>query len=407
MNKKVIFVNRFFWPDESATSQILSDVAFALRVPDVDVTVIASRLSYSDPDERYLDTETVQGVRIVRVWTSGGKSLPRKALAFASFYVTATIVAWRLLRRGDVLVAKTDPPLLSIPMLLAVRLRGARLVTWLQDLYPELAGELGVGVARGIVGKGLRWSRNRSLMAAATNVVIGRRMHALLIAQGVPPEQITTIQNWTSDATLIPDAQGYEALRERWGFAPTNVVVGYSGNLGRAHDVDTLLDAAKRLQDKGRGDVRFLFIGGGQLREQLDSRARALGLTNIICRPYVERTQLAQSLAVSDIHWLSLRPELEGMIVPSKFYGIAAAGRPAIFVGAGDGEIAQLLADHTAGLHCPIGDAATLADQIERLADDPALRAKLGTNGRRAIDAGLNQRAALDAWTSLIRRLTA
>ncbi|HEV7291530.1 MAG TPA: glycosyltransferase family 4 protein [Devosia sp.] len=408
MNKKVIFVNRFFWPDESATSQILSDVAFNMNVPNTDTIIITSRLSYSDPNERYLDAEDINGVRIVRVWTSaGGKSLAHKALAFASFYVTATIAAWQLLRKGDVLVAKTDPPLLSIPMLLATRLRGARLVTWLQDLYPELAGELGVAVARGMFGNSLRWLRNRSLKAADMNVVIGRRMHDLLVTQGVSPNRTLIIQNWTSDQTLVPNSDGYQALRAQWGFSSSDIVVGYSGNLGRAHDVGTLLDAARILQEKGRSDIRFLFIGGGKLREQLSERAEQLGLTNIVCRPYVERAFLAQSLAVSDIHWLSLRPELEGMIVPSKFYGIAAAGRPAIFIGAENGEIAQLLANHAAGLNCQIGDAARLSGQIEHLAANPALRATLGANGRQAIDTELNQKTALEAWTSLIKQQTA
>lgn len=404
MPARIVFVNRFFWPDQSATSQILSDVAFDLAAHGDTVTVVTSAASYDDARIRFLAHERVRGVEIVRVRSASGRqgSLLARALAFLSFYVMASLACLRHVRCGDVLVVKTDPPLLSVPMMAVARLRGAWLVTWLQDLYPEVAAELDVAVARGLPGRLLRALRNRSLRAAAVNVAIGERMRLLLKHAGIVPARIAVIPNWTADDAIVPDAPGFQALRMEWGFSPLDIVVGYSGNLGRAHDIDTLLAAAQLLQAAGRNNIRFLFVGGGQLRRQLLDQAAALGLTNIVCRPYVDREQLGQSLAVADIHWLSLRPELEGLIVPSKVYGIAASGRAAIFVGSLDGEIAQMLDRDRSGLTCPIGDAALLARHIVHLADTPAARHEMGANGRAALDTHYNKTTQMLAWRRLI-----
>ncbi|WNO55218.1 glycosyltransferase family 4 protein [Stakelama saccharophila] len=407
MGARVIFCNRFFWPDESATAQILSDVAFDLAARGQPVTVVTSQLSYSDPKRHLAAREEVAGVQILRVrtWGGGRQALLAKAAHFVTFYMAASTAAWREVRRGDVLVAKTDPPLLSIPMMLVARMRGAKFVVWIQDLYPELAGRLGVAIARGLTGRFLAMLRNKSLKAASANVVIGKRMLSILCSQGVREDQIVMIPNWTADRALLPNASGHQSLRKEWGFASSDTIVGYSGNLGRAHDVDTILHAAKELQLSGRSDIHFLFVGGGKTREYLYQRASTLGLGNIAYRPYVERSRLGESMAVADIHWLSLKPDLEGMIVPSKFYGIAASARPAIFVGSPTGEIAELLEKHGAGLTCPVGNSALLAQQIVQLADDPEFRTRLGRNGRRAIDESLNQRVSTSAWASLINRL--
>jgi len=210
-----------------------------------------------------------------------------------------------------------------------------------------------------------------------------------LVARGVPERTIAVVQNWSGDGDIAPVAAEANAVRAEWGYAPADFVVAYSGNLGRAHEVETVLDAARRLA--GRSDVHFLFIGGGHHLRGVEER----GQPNIAFRPYQPRERLAQSLGVGDVHWLSLRAEFEGLIVPSKFFGIAAAGRPVIAVTHKRGEIARIVEAHGCGLVVEPGDGEGLARAIAALADDRATCLAMGLRARVMLDAHFGQARAL------------
>ena len=397
----VIFVNRYFYPDHSATSQLVSDLAFHLAARGHRVRVVTSRQRYDVPGARLTAREQIRGVDVQRVWTFrfGRASLPGRALDYLSFYLSA---GWQILhsaRPGDVVVAKTDPPLISIVAGWAARWRGAKLVNWLQDLFPEVAAALGIGLAWGLTGRALVALRNGSLRRAVLNVEIGEGMRTRLLAEGVDDQRVRVIHNWCDDAHIRPLPAASNPLRRAWGLAD-RFVVGYSGNLGRAHEIDTLLTAAERLAQEA--EIVFLFIGGGAALERLRSEAEARGLANLCFKPYQPYERLPESLSVPDVHLVILRPELEGLIVPSKFYGIAAAGRPTIHVGAMDGEIPRWLLDAEAGLAVAQGDGEGLALAILRLRDDAALRERMGRNARLLCEAQFSRPAALELWVAAL-----
>lgn len=400
--RRHIFVNRYFWPDHSATSQILGDVAFDLAARGEVVTVIASRMRYDDPQAKLPARQTRRGVSIRRVWTTrfGRTGLVGRALDYASFYVSASWTAWRLARPGDNLVVKTDPPMLSVPMALVARVRGARMIAWLQDLYPEVAAALGFRLLGGSVGGLLRAIRNASLRQAHRSVAIGGRMAELLRANGVPAPRIAVIHNWADDDAIRPAPTYGRALRREWGFADSDLVIGYSGNLGRAHEVATMLDAARLLHEWD--GIRFLFIGGGHLRAKLEAEAARRRLTNIVCKPYQPFETIMHSLAVPDIHWMSLRPELEGMIVPSKFYGAAASGRAIVYVGDPDGEIARVIAQAGCGITIEPGHASQLAAVLSHWAESRDELARMGARARGLIEQSFRKADALSSWHRLL-----
>lgn len=404
---RILFVNRFYYPDHSATAQILTDLAEALAARGWEVSVVTSRLCYDDPSVVLPGREERAAVTIRRLWSSrfGRAGLVGRAIDYLSFYVTAFGAVLRSVRRQDIVVAKTDPPLLSVIVALAARLRGARLVNWLQDLYPEVAAELGMGVMRGPAGAVLRWLRNASLRAARVNVAIGERMAERLIAEGVPARQVVVMPNWSDEEAIRPVARAGLALREEWGLNG-RFVIGYSGNLGRAHEAETVLGAAKLLDD--RHDIVFLMIGGGRESARLAERVAAEGLAaQFQFRPYQPRARLSESLGTADIHWLSLRPELEGLIVPSKFYGIAAAGRPVIAVTDGDGEIARLVARDDCGVVVTPGDSAGLAAAIRALAGDPEKVAAMGRAARTMVERDYGRVGAFERWDRLFEDVAA
>jgi glycosyltransferase involved in cell wall biosynthesis len=260
--KRVIFLNRFFYPDHSATSQIVSDLAFHLAASGMDVHVITSGQLYDSPRALLAKEEIVNGVHIHRMPTTrfGRSGLLGRAIDYASYYGLMWHRASSLAGAGDILVAKTDPPLTSIVAMRVAQQTKARLVNWLQDIYPGIAGELGVPLMRGMFGRALCRLRDHSLRRAAANVVVGRRMAERLQSFGVASHHVHVIPNWSDDEALCAVRSEENPLHREWGLE-RKFVVGYSGNLGRAHEIDTVLSAAALLRDHPH--IVFLFIGGG------------------------------------------------------------------------------------------------------------------------------------------------
>lgn len=418
---RVVFINRFFHPDHSATSQMLSDLAFALAARGWDVSVLTSGQIYDRPEARLPARDEIRGVHVRRVWTTrfGRRNLVGRAIDYLSFYLTAAAALPAMIGRGDIVVAKTDPPLMSVIAAPLAAFRGARLVNWLQDVFPEVAEAVAKPHAftRPLFGM-LRRLRDRSLKSARLNVTIGEVMASRLAARGVAGPKIRVIPNWADGALVHPVPRDGNPLRTAWGL-DGKFVVGYSGNLGRAHESETMLRAIARLEQKGaaapatavtnggRLDIAWLFIGGGAQLDVLRKEAEVLGLGSVMMQPYQPRERLAESLGVADVHLVTLRPELEGLIVPSKFYGIAAAGRGTIFIGDHDGEIARLLRENACGETVANGDDAALADFVEQLADAPQRVADMGRAARAAFDQAWSLDAAAAEWEDALRDVAA
>jgi glycosyltransferase involved in cell wall biosynthesis len=399
---RLIFLNRFFYPDHSATSQILSDLAFHLASLDRDVHVITSQQLYDAPRANLARQESVRNVQIHRVPTTafGRAALWGRGFDYASYYASMWRCARSIASPGDVLIAKTDPPLTSVVALRVAQRANTKLVNWLQDIYPEVATERGVPFMRGSVGRSLGHLRDQSLKRAQANVVVGRLMAERVKSFGAPPEHVHVIPNWADDDNLCPVAHADNPLRREWGLEGS-FVIGYSGNLGRAHEFETVLSGAERL--RAHPHIIFLFIGGGHHFDQLAQAVRERGLQQMFrFIPYQTQEMLRYSLSVPDVLLVSLRPGLEGLIVPSKIYGIAAVGRPIISVTAREGETANLVRKHTCGLVVEPGDGASLAEALVQLRENPQAVADMGKCARAMLDAGFTRKHAFARWESLL-----
>lgn len=398
----IVLANRYYSPDVSATSQMVTDLAEYLATQGHRVEVIASRQRYEEAAARLAATEAINGVSVRRMWTStfGRDHLAGRALDYLSFYLSFFFVSLASLRKDSVLVCCTDPPLLSVPASLACGIKRAHLVNWLQDLYPEVAIALGVVKPRSPFTRALTWLRDRSLHAARHNVVLGEVMRERIQRCGVAEEQTAIVHNWSvaPTAPVIP-SDGDNPLRQEWGISE-QFVVGYSGNLGKAHEIDTLLEAASIL--RGDTNICFLMIGSGYYTEKLRILANREGLDNIHFQPYQPLEELHYSLATANTHLVILRPEMEGCIVPSKFYGAAASGRPIIFVGSDTGEIARILQREHAGIIVPSGDGQGLARSVLHLRDNAQLRQEMGANARRITEEVYTRENSLNQWSQLL-----
>jgi glycosyltransferase involved in cell wall biosynthesis len=409
---RTIFINRFFYPDHSATSQILSDLAFDLSKGGMPVTVITSRLGYDGSGKSFTPHESIDGVDIRRVWTTrfGRSRLLLRFIDYLTFYGAAAWTLLRLAAKGDVVVAMTDPPMLSIIAAPIAKLRRAYLINWLQDLFPEVMEALCDGRKPGrFVFIGLRWLRDVSLRCADMNVAIGELMAERIRRAGVPRLRISVLPNWADCGSLRPVAKSDNPLRARWGLSE-DFVIGYSGNLGRAHESETLLAAIEAIETDhartGNASIRWLFIGGGHALERIQNETIKRGLKSVVIQPYQPRDLLSLSLSVSDVHIVTLKPPIEGLIVPSKFYGAAAVGRPILFIGAPDGEIARLVERHGCGIAIKHGDRAALINALAFLAENPQHAQKMGERARSACERYYSKAHATAAWAKILHTVS-
>lgn len=352
---RVLLMNQFFWPDAAATSQLLTDVARRLVAEGHEVHVICGASGYSADMGESRPDATVHRV--------GGRRFSRstvgRVMSYANFYVLA---AWQALRvpRPDVVMTLTTPPLLSLLGNLVKGVRGARHVIWEMDMYPDVAVDLNYFRRGGVLDRVVGALADTSRRYADTVIALGECMRDRLIARGVPPTKIEIVHNW-ADSTAIPVLPKTSDV--------DRFVVLYSGNLGLAHDLDTMMGAMKALRDDAR--FLFLFVGSGGRRGELEAFAQAEGLDAVQMRPYVKRAELASELAQGDVG-LVLQSEVAcGSIVPSKVYGLLAAGRPILFVGPAAATPARLVEKFRCGWHIPNGDVANLTALLQHLAAHP------------------------------------
>jgi colanic acid biosynthesis glycosyl transferase WcaI len=399
----LVFVNRYYRPDESATSQMLTDLAEQLVARGITVCIICSRQLYEDPDALLAHSEVLNGVQIRRVWTSrfGRRSLAGRACDYASFYLSAAIAMFRMLRPGDIVIAKTDPPMISVVAGWVAWLRGAILINWLQDVFPEVAAKLSALTIPGWLYRPLLAVRNQSLRRARVNIVLGERM-AQHVARFADSERVRIVENWADGALIAPSLPGASRLRTDLRLE-SSFVVGYSGNLGRAHEYTTILEAASQLASAPH--IVFLFVGGGAKLGDLRREVQNRGLPNFRFLPYQPRVRLSDSLAAADVHLACLLPELEGLIVPSKAYGVLAAARPLISIGDLEGELARLVRTNRCGAAVKCGNGSALAAEILRLQADRGECAAMGQRARAAFERQYSLESAVRRWGDLLGSL--
>jgi colanic acid biosynthesis glycosyl transferase WcaI len=384
---------------------MLSDLAFRLAGRGVAVAIVTSRQLYENAAAQLPSHEIVGGVEVWRIATTtlGRRNLLGRALDYATFHWSAALKLARVLHPGDVVIAKTDPPLISMVVSWVARLRGAFLVNWLQDLFPEVATALTPGAMPHWLQSALAGARDRSLRRAAMNVVIGERMATQVARHGIARARIRVIPNWADCESVAPMDTQRSAARARLGLM-NHFVIGYSGNFGRAHEFDTLIAAARLLVDDPQ--IAFLMTGGGAKNAPLQDAVERAGLCSFHFQDYQPAQLLSDSMAAADVHLVSLLPAIEGLIVPSKVYGILAAGRPVVFVGDLEGEIAGMIRQHRCGIAVAVGNSRRLATALQELQADPPRVAAMGVNARRLALASYTSERATNDWLNLLGDVT-
>lgn len=312
-----------------STAQHLTDLATALTARGHDVTVIASDRGYDDPTTRFKRREIWNNVEIIRIpsLSFGKNNRWRRALNFASFLFVCSLRLLTL-RRFDVVVALTSPPLISFLGALFVKLKGGNFCFWVMDLNPDEAIAAGWLDEKSLTSRVLQRMLNHSFKAASRTVVLDRFMKERVIAKGFDPARIAVVPPWSHDDHVQFSAAGRDEFRQRHGLAEKFVVM-YSGNHSPCHPLDTLLDAARALHD--RPEIVFCFIGGGS--EQIKVRELAAQLPNVKCLPYQPLKELSSSLSAADLHVVVMGDDFVGIVHPCKVYNIMSIGAQTLYIG--------------------------------------------------------------------------
>lgn len=390
----VLFINRVYPPMRGATGRVLRDLAHAFARDGWDVTVLTT-------GAKGHTGEAMDGpVRVRRVAGGAGRTL------WSAFWIWARLLFMALrMPRHNMVVTLTDPPMLVVAGRVLARFKKSSHIHWCHDLYPDILPILGQSIHPKIMGF-LKASSRRAMKSCDRVVVIGRCMAKHLAFTGLDMSKVTIIPNWpdleistvpglarvssaepvriksaaNTNASAVPVArEGNSSLaaRARGVLSKKPFFVDespkfrvlYAGNLGRAHPVSTILEAAAMLS-REHGEIEFVFVGDGPGYDRIAYERARRGLDNIRLLPAQPPSRLKELMESGDVHLISMKHEAAGMLVPSKLYAALAAGRPCILIGPDQTETARVIREYGAGSIVEQGNAKKLVNEILRLRMD-------------------------------------
>lgn len=404
MSRRVLFVNQYFWPDRAATAQLLADLAEDLAAAGWQVTALAGRGHYVRGREGRLPARERHGaVDIRRTWATDFGRLSRlgalgRLCDYASFFLSA---AWAVATgpRADVAICLSTPPFVALLGLVA-RLRGARFIYKVEDLYPDLAVALGALPPRGLVTRFLSWLSGVLLKTADATVALDQAMAHELEKRGA--RHVAVIPNWADGEAIRPDPQAGEAFRREESLGDSFVVL-YSGNLGLAHRFDAVARAAVMLSEI-QSEVSWLVVGHGPRLQELKTMTQALATVSFLGVQPRERLNALYNAA--DLHLVSLRDEISGLLVPSKYAAALAAGKPVLVVGGTGTDLHREIDERRLGWTCP-HDPGRIVQAVAEAAGDRGATRRRGEDARRCFEERYSRALTGGAWSRLLERLTA
>lgn len=397
---RIVFLNQYYAPDEVATAELLADLAQELVRRGHDVSVVCSDRCYSDPDRRFARRERINGVQIYRTPSTGfgrRRALGRILDYLSYLFGAGLFVLFR--SRPDTVVSLSTPPMVSTVGLVVARAKRARAAYWVMDLYPDVAFALNAVRSVGLLGRVLSRLSAWTLRRSDIVIALGETMALRLRERGA--QSVTVAHNWVDGDRIRPRPVEHHPLRAAHGWEDRWIVL-YSGTLGLAHEFETVLAAAERLSDET--DVLFVFIGGGARSAELERQVGERGLSNVLLLPQLAKEQLDQGLTSADVHLVTLKPGLSGLLVPSKIYGVLAAGRPTVYVGPDEGEVADILRETGCGVRVAPGDAEGLVRAVLDYRKDPARWSRAAGEARELFERRFDRPQALDRLVRILER---
>lgn len=403
---RLTVLSEYFHPESSATSQLLTELSTGLA----DSFKVASITTFPNYHEENRDAnvarqEEYQDIKITRVWSTcfGKDVLWKRLINWFTYTITASS---QLLRTpSDIVVVVSNPPTLPLATWLRKWLRGTPYVYLVHDLYPDIAVELNLINEGGVIEYLWRYVNGQLLADANQIVVLGESMKKAVLSQyeTVTPSQITIIHNWEDETFIQPISKSENSFaHEQDTIEPFTII--YSGNIGRFHELKTVIDAIDRLEQKGR-NVKLLIIGEGARKSELKRYVSENNISSVKFLPFQPIGKLPESLTCGDVSLVGIKEGMEGLCVSSKLYSALAGGQPILAtVGKGD-EVETVVRNYNAGIHVIPGNVESCIEAIERWMDDPELLEKQGKNARSCLEERFTFEGALQRYESVLNNV--
>jgi colanic acid biosynthesis glycosyl transferase WcaI len=391
---RLLVLNQYYWPGKEATANLLTELCEALAA-EYDVTVVTG----AAPGQPHRAERN--GVLIVRVRSTAydRTQLSRRALNYVTYIVGAFREALAT-PRPDVVMCMTDPPFIGAVAELAARRFRRPILVSTQDVFPEIAVKLG-RLTNPFAIVALRLFVNFSLRRADRVVVIGETMKKRVIAKGVRAERIRVISNWGDADRVVPQSR-----ENRWARKHElldRFVVMHFGNVGHAQDLDTLIRATTLLRDLD--DLVVPIIGVGARLTELQELADTLEADKIRFLPWQEYERRAEPISAAHLHVVGLALGLAGYIVPSRMWGVLAAGRPVIAAAEDESETAAVVRETGCGVVVPPGNPLRLAQAIRAAHDGGYDLEEMGRRAREFAVTRNNRSIAIDRYREVLHEL--
>jgi glycosyltransferase involved in cell wall biosynthesis len=395
---RLLVLNQYYRPGVEATGNLLAELCEDLA-RQYEVTVITGPVR--GKPELPAD-EMLNGVRVLRTRSTAHDrtKLHHRALNYVT-YLAESLVQALSDGRPDLVLCMTDPPIVGDIGVLVARRWRAPLLVISQDVFPEIATELG-RLRNPLLVVALRRLVAFYLRRADHVVAIGERMKERLIAKGARPERISVIPNWVDAGRITPRPRINAWAREN--DLAEGFVVMHSGNVGHAQNLDNLVLATTYLRDLD--DLRVPIIGFGARYSEISALAKRLEADSVRFLAYQPREVLPESLSSADIHYVGLARGLSGFVVPSRLYGIIAAGRPVVAAADDDSETAHLVRDVGCGIVVPPDRPDLLAAALRETHAGIHDLDEMGRRGRAYVEREADRPVALARYRELIERMT-
>ena len=384
-NARLKIITQFYPPDFAATGQLIQELSVQLSKQGIEVDVFTGQPGYAftksqAPAKEQINNLKVKRSRLTKLWS---RRIRGKAINGVIFCLRAGLNLCRHRDKNTVLLLTTAPPFLSFIGYLANLCFGLPYICLIYDLYPDAATELKVVSANNLITK--LWDKVNSLVwqKAQRMIVLSSTMKARIISKHPQvADKISVIHNWADAEWIQPISKQKNWFARQHGLDRKFTVL-YSGNLGRCHDVETILAAIELLKDD---PIQFVFIGAGAKQQTCLEKVKNLGLHNCLFLPYQDRENLPYSLTACDLAFVSIAPGLEGIVAPSKLYGIMAAGKAIATVCDSQSYLRNVIANAACGACFDHNDSQGLADFIRSLALNSALAVSMGQAGRKYLE---------------------
>ncbi|WP_195947753.1 glycosyltransferase family 4 protein [Paraclostridium bifermentans] len=398
---KLLILSEFFYPDKSSTPKVLTELAEDMVEYGLDVDVITSKTSYKGENSDLKDKEKYKNINIKRVYSTefNRNNFIGRIINYITFLIS-TFVSVILKKDYDCILMVSNPPILPIIGYLVNKIRQKPYIYLVHDVYPDIAVKVGAIKEQGIMFKSMSFINKKIFRSASKVIVLGQDMKQNLLDKGVPSNKIEIITNWADRNKIYKISKDNKFSINNNINKTFNIV--YTGNIGRFHDIETILDSALKLKDNNM--IKFIFVGEGYKKKLIEDFTKKNNLKNIKLIGYQYGEDYNQLLNSANIFITTLDKGIEGLGVPSKTYSYLAAGKPIIAIMNLNSEIGSLVENEKLGIRVDSGESDKIVEYIINNIKDVNLYKKIEKNIFNIFEKKYERKIVTKEFYNLIKR---